>query len=458
MIIPAYYEDLHTHHMGTTPNRSYFIPASTVMNDLVEHREHSDRFMLLNGNWKFKYCESIHAFEDLFYELGYDAKEWDTIPVPSVWQNHGYDRHQYTNIRYPFPADPPYVPIDNPCGAYLCNFVYTSDEGAPKAYLNFEGVDSCFYVWLNGRYVGYSQVSHSTSEFDITSFVTEGENTLAVLVLKWCDGCYLEDQDKFRTSGIFRDVYILKRPENCIRDYFTTTLLGEDEATVRIRFAYNGDPVTTKSKLVDADGKVVATASAKAFVGGTYTHHTIFSIKHPILWNPEQPYLYTLVLTTPNEVITDRIGLREISIENNQVFLNGNPFKFRGVNRHDSDPVTGPVISVEHMKRDLRMIKEHNFNAIRTSHYPNAPMFYQLCDQYGFMVIDEADNESHGASALYCKGNDTWENHVEKWNEPFADNPDFMEATMDRTQRCVQRDKNRPSVISWSLRDLLVYG
>ena len=457
MIVPAYYEDLHTHHLGTTPNHSYFIPASVRMDDLVEHREHSDRFQLLNGDWKFKYCESIHAFEELFYEKGFDAGSWDTIPVPSVWQNHGYDQHQYTNIRYPFPVDPPYVPVDNPCGAYLCDFVYVSDEDAPKAYLNFEGVDSCFYVWLNGKYVGYSQVSHSTSEFDVSELIEEGSNTLAVLVLKWCDGSYLEDQDKFRTSGIFRDVYLLKRPESCIRDYFTTMLVGK-EASVNIRIAYNGDAAVTKLKLLDAENRMVAVAAAKPFAGGAYTHHAVLHVENPILWNPEQPYLYTLVIETPGETITDRVGLREVSIENNQVFLNGSPFKFRGVNRHDSDPVTGPVISVEHMKRDLRMIKEHNFNAIRTSHYPNAPMFYQLCDQYGFLVIDEADNESHGASATYCKDNDTWENHVEIWNEPFADNPDFLEATVDRARCCVQRDKNRPSVICWSMGNESAYG
>ena len=406
MIVPAHYEDLHTHHLGTMPNRSYYIPASVRMDDLVEHREHSDRIQMLCGDWKFKYCESIHDFEDLFYEKGYDAAAWDMIPVPSVWQNHGYDQHQYTNIKYPFPADPPYVPYDNPCGAYLYDFIYEQDERAPKAFLNFEGVDSCFYVWLNGQYLGYSEVSHSTSEFDVTECIQQGSNTLAVLVLKWCDGSYLEDQDKFRTSGIFRDVYLLKRPQDCIRDYFTTMQIGQDKAEVRIRFAYQGEAAATKVKLLNAEGKSVASGSVKAFDGGTYTHQTVLNVANPILWNPEQPYLYTLLLETPDEVIVDRIGLREIHIENNQVYLNGSVIKFRGVNRHDSDPVTGPVISVEHMKRDLKMIKEYNFNAIRTSHYPNAPMFYQLCDQYGFMVIDEADHESHGASELYCSEND----------------------------------------------------
>ena len=458
MIVPALYEDLHMHHLGTMPNRSYYIPASARMDDLVEHREHSDRFQLLCGNWKFKYCKSIHEFEELFFDQGYDASNWDTIPVPSVWQNHGYDQHQYTNIKYPFPADPPYVPYDNPCGAYICDFEYAVNPEAPKAYLNFEGVDSCFYVWMNGQYIGYSEVSHSTSEFDVTANIQEGHNKLAVLVLKWYDGSYLEDQDKFRTTGIFRDVYLLKRPEECIRDYFTTMQIMDGKAEVRIRFAYEGGAVATKVKLLDAVGETVAEDDVTAFDGGAYTFQSLLTVYHPILWNPEEPYLYTLILETPNEVIVDRVGLREIHIENNQVYLNGNVIKFRGVNRHDSDPVTGPVISVDHMKRDLKMIKEYNFNSIRTSHYPNAPMFYQLCDQYGFLVIDEADHESHGASELYCSENDVWANHVEKWNEPFADNPEFMEATLDRTQRCVQRDKNRPCVICWSMGNESAYG
>lgn len=459
MIIPAYFEDLHVHHVGTEPNRCYFIPASIRMNDLVEHREKSDRFQLLNGDWKFKYCENVREFADLFYEMSFDASDWNTIPVPSAWQNHGYDNHQYTNIFYPFPADPPYVPYENPCGAYLTDFEYNRDLAAPKAYLNFEGVDSCFYVWLNGEYLGYSEVSHSTSEFDISKNVKEGKNTLAVLVLKWCDGSYLEDQDKFRHSGIFRDVYILHRPENCIRDYFTTTQLSDGEAEVCIRFAFYGDSVATNINMLNAAGESVAAASANASENGdVYTHQAVLKLKDPTLWNPDQPYLYSVIIETPNEVITDRVGLREIHIENNKVYLNGNPIIFHGVNRHDSDPVTGPVISTAHMMRDLRMIKEYNFNAVRTSHYPNAPVFYQWCDQYGFMVIDEADHESHGAVHFCRAENECWENHLERWNEPFADNPDFMEHTMDRAQRCIHRDKNRPCVVCWSMGNESAFG
>lgn len=459
MIVPNYYEDLHIQNHNAMPNRAYYVPASTRFDDAAEHRERSDRFQLLNGQWRFRYYASIHDLTDLFYEIGFDAGEYDTIPVPSVWQNHGYDIHQYTNIRYPFPADPPYVPKDNPCGAYIHTFSYTKDEKAPGVSLNFEGVDSCFYVWLNGTYVGYSQVSHSNSEFDVTDTIIEGENTLAVLVLKWCDGSYLEDQDKFRTSGIFRDVYLLKRPEAGIADYFVTTAIQDEEATIRVRFSYRGQTVPVTITLLDADDRVVASAAPADFEnGGLYTQQAYMKVSNPVLWNPERPYLYTMLLETPDEVITEQVGIREIHIADNIVYLNGSPIKFRGVNRHDSDPVTGPTVDVEHMKRDLKMMRQHNFNAVRTSHYPNAPMFYQLCDRYGFLVIDEADHESHGASELYCSENDSWDMHVEHWNEPFADNPEFLEATMDRTKRCVQRDKNRPCVVVWSMGNESAYG
>ena len=204
MIIPHYYEDPHPLHVGTMPNRVYYIPSSRRSDALVEHRETSDRFQLLNGSWRFRYYASIYDLQDAFYEVGYDASAFDSIPVPSVWQNHGYDHHQYTNIRYPFPADPPYVPKENPCGAYLYDFTYQKDATAPCAFLNFEGVASCFYVWLNGQFVGYSQVAHSTSEFDVTKFLQDGTNHLAVLVLKWCDGSYMEDQDMFRMHGMYK--------------------------------------------------------------------------------------------------------------------------------------------------------------------------------------------------------------------------------------------------------------
>ena len=459
MIVPRYYEDLHMLHHNTQPNRAYYIPASARIDALEAQRERSDRIQLLNGQWSFRWYPSVCELREPFYQPDNPLEGFGTIPVPSCWQFHGVDRHQYTNIRYPFPADPPYVPQDNPCGAYVRHFQYRRDGAAPQAFLNFEGVDSCFYLWVNGQYVGYSQVSHSTSEFDVTRFLHEGQNVLAVLVLKWCDGSYLEDQDKFRMSGIFRDVYLLKRPEDGIFDYFITTDLQDGDGVMDVRLRFFREAVPAAVTLYDGGGKAVGTGILTPLAGDNwYQQHARITVRDCRLWNAEDPYLYTVVLETEHEAITDRVGFREIRTEGAQVRLNGTPIKFRGVNRHDSDPFTGAAISIGQAMRDLELMKRHNFNAIRTSHYPNAPWFYQLCDQYGFYVIDEADHESHGASELYCSQNDVWEEHVERWNEPFADNPDFLEATMDRTARCVHRDKNRPCVLVWSMGNESAYG
>ena len=453
MLVKNYFEDLKTLHVNTEPNRAYYIPASRRMDDLVLHRENSDRFQLLNGDWKFRYWTSVRELMEKFYEEGYDVSGFDTIPVPSVWQYHGYDQHQYTNVQYPFPFDPPYVPWENPCGGYVHSFSYTPDPAAPRAYLNFEGVDSCYYVWLNGQFVGYSQVSHATAEFDVTELLREGQNTLAVLVLKWCDGSYMEDQDKFRTSGIFRDVYLLKRPENCLWDYFVTA--GVD-GQVRVRMNFHGNAVPLKLALLEGQTQI-AQAEMLPQPDGEYTHQVCLQIPQPKLWNPEQPYLYTLILDAGDEVITERVGLREIRVEGTVVLLNGQAIKFRGINRHDSDPFTGPALDLDHIQRDLQMFRAYNFNAIRTSHYPNVPMLYQLCDEYGFMVIDEADHESHGAQKLY-HADMSREAFTTRWGLPMADNPEWMEATMDRAKLCVQRDKNRPCVVIWSVGNECAYG
>ncbi len=446
MIVPRHYENLKVLHENTMPDRSYYIPAGRRMDNLVEHREESDRFILLNGEWDFRYYESIYDLKEEFYREEYgDSKGWNKLPVPSVWQMHGYDSQQYTNVRYPFPLDPPYVPQENPCGAYRHTFCWHRDAEAPRTFLNFEGVDSCFYVWLNGQYVGYSQVSHATSEFDVTSFLREGENLLAVLVLKWCDGSYLEDQDKFRMSGIFRDVYLLNRSEECIYDYFVKTNLNLEtgDAEVEVTFSYLDKEIPVHVCLEDAEGNKVAEAR-----GGS---HVILPLKNGRLWNAENPYLYTMVIGTPKEVIVEKVGLRKVEIKDAVLYFNGEKIKLHGVNRHDSDPLTGFAISLEQMHRDLKLMKEYNVNGIRTSHYPNAPQFYQLCDEYGFYVMDETDNESHGAEMAYGQNY----NDSAAW---IADNPDFIESTVDRTMKCVIRDKNRPCVFSWSMGNECAYG
>lgn len=492
MIIPHHYENLHILHENTMSERNYYIPAEKAYCTPLDARDHSDRVQFLNGTWKFRYYDSIYKLQDEFYSEGYDVSGFDDILVPSVWQMHGYDYHQYTNVRYPFAFDPPYVPKDNPCSAYVTDFDYDQNEDAPLAHLNFEGVDSCFYVWLNGRYVGYSQVSHSTSEFDITEFIRNGSNRLCVLVLKWCDGSYLEDQDKFRMSGIFRDVYILKRPAGSVFDYFIRTscddIKNPTKADVNIDFtAFTGyasgakpeagvgkgvdSDINIEVTILDADGRICSSGCVKCEIcaqGDTNTNadegktaasssSIILSIDSPVLWNAEKPYLYTVIIRCAGEVITDRIGIREITIENKIVYINGIPIKFHGVNRHDSDPVTGFTISREQIIRDMSLMKQHNVNAIRTSHYPNVPYFYELCDEYGFYVIDEADIEAHGPSELFYSDN-SWENKAARWNEPIANNPEFCESILDRIRHCVIRDKNRASVVIWSMGNESAYG
>ena len=450
MIVPRYYENLNVLHENTMPARAYYIPASRRMDNLVEHREESDRMQLLNGTWKFQYFNSIYDIQDSFFEKNYDTENFDEIQVPSVWQMAGYDTHQYTNIRYPFPFDPPYVPQDIPCGAYVHTFEYSRDEKAPKSFLNFEGVDSCFYVWINGSYIGYSQVSHMTSEFDVTDVLQDGMNTVAVLVMKWCDGSYLEDQDKFRMSGIFRDVYILKRPKQAISDYHIKTRIEDMLAKVEIEMKFYS-PLNVKISIEDRNGAVVALGSIAE--EGT----AVLEIASPELWNTENPYLYKLILETENEVIVDHIALRKIEIKDQVIYLNGQKIKFRGVNRHDSDPVTGFTINTEQITTDLTLMKQHNFNAIRSSHYPNAPFFYEMCDKYGFMVIDEADIEAHGPFMIYRK-EDTDYNRFKRWNEKIADDPVWEEAIVDRVKLMVERDKNRFCIVMWSMGNESAYG
>lgn len=450
MLVPRYYENLSILHENTMPARAYYIPASKRMDDLVEHREHSDRIQFLNGIWKFKYFESIYDVTEAFYEEEFCTEDFADTKVPGIWQMDGYDNHQYTNIRYPFPFDPPFVPQDIPCGEYVYEFTYEKCKKAPKVFLNFEGVDSCFYVWLNGTYAGYSQVPHATSEFDVTEIIKEGKNKIAVLVLKWCDGSYLEDQDKFRMTGIFRDVYLLQRPEKAISDYRVSTKVKENKAEVSLDVKLT-EKTEVRVVLEDQEGNLVCEEEI------TEEGTLVLEVENPVLWNTEAPYLYTLVLETEMETIVEYVGFRTIEIIDKVIYFNGQNIKFRGVNRHDSDPVTGFVTSMEQILTDLTMMKQHNFNSIRSSHYPNAPYFYQLCDKYGFMVIDEADIEAHGPFLLYRK-EDTDYNRFKRWNEKIADDPAWEKAILDRVKLMVERDKNRPSIVIWSMGNESAYG
>ena len=311
MSLPRYFEDPQTLHVNTTPHHAYFIPFSSTESAVKKTREFSSYFTLLNGEWDFAYFESYtHLPQDFLHFLFTDK-----IPVPSNWQNHGYDNHQYTNVNYPFPFDPPYVPIENPCGLY--HRVFNVEINAEKQYLlNFEGVDSCLFVYVNHQFVGYSQISHCTSEFDITDFLQQGENHLHVLVLKWCDGSYLEDQDKFRMSGIFRDVYLLARERNYLQDFFIQTQFNQDltkaQLHVACQFAECEQPISWQ--LFDPQGKLITEQNGHAF-------HT--EIENAQLWHAENPRLYTLILQYGSEVICQKVGLRHIEVKNGVMLFNG---------------------------------------------------------------------------------------------------------------------------------------
>lgn len=438
MSIRFYHEDPSVLHVGCEPPRAYYIPFSDIKAALEGDRERSDMLRNLNGIWDFKYCESIDGLggEELLSaerlpELAKIA-EPDKISVPSCWQCKGYDTHNYVNTRYPFPFDPPYVPHNNPCAMYEKRVNMQPKEGF-RQYINFEGVDSCFYLWINGSFAGYSQVSHSVSEFDITEYLKKGRNRINVLVFKWCDGSYLEDQDKFRMSGIFRGVYILERPEGHIKDLFIKTAVDGTISVTADAYA--------EHELYDGD-KLVSSASGR---------EAVMRVEEPRLWTAETPYLYTLVIKSGGEYIVQKTGIREITIEHGVVLLNGRKFKLRGANRHDSDPKTGYTISREQALADLTLMKQSNINAVRTSHYPNAPWFTELCDELGFYVCAEADIEAHGVCSFYGGSQD-------KTFGLIAQDDMFKEAILDRVQRNVIRDKNRCSVIIWSLGNEAGFG
>ncbi len=418
--------------IGVMPHRSYYIPfdeGDTVREKYgIIDRNSSSRFISLDGVWQIKQHEHIDEFE-INDELSL------SVPVPSCVQMHGFDQIQYINTRYPFPVLPPHVPCENPSWHYRRSF-HLSKKAGERYYINFEGVDSCFYLYLNGVKRGYSQISHATSEFDITELVKDGENIIDVHVIKWCASSYLECQDKFRFSGIFRSVYILTRPKGHITDYkFWTRLSGNDgiltvdnESMVDIRCVFN-----------DEEKTVSAGACAE------------FTVKNAVFWSSETPYLYSLRLYAMGEMIEERVGFREVSIDGCVFKINGEAVKLKGVNRHEFNPDTAATVTLFDMVRDIEIMKELNVNAVRTSHYPNSPELYLLTDAYGIYVMDEADLEMHGA----CTRDGRYDFSL--WSE-YAENMLFAPGITDRHTALVERDKNRTSVIVWSLGNESSFG
>ncbi len=431
-----YHQDHHKLHIGCQAPRAYFIPYESDAAAACGNRGSSAFFTSLCGQWDFRYYSSLAQLED-FRLPDFPRSRLDKMPVPRSWQSvlgRGYDTPHYTNARYPFPFDPPFVPSDTPCGLYMRDITLDARLLETKQlYLNFEGVDSCFYLFVNGRFAAYSQVSHTTSEVCVTPYLHPGVNTLAVVVLKWCDGSYLEAQDKFRFSGIFREVYLLARDAVHIEDFELKTHLNSDfsasEVSVSVRTT---DELAVSYRIEDPDG--VCVCSGTADPSGAIS----VQLDRPQLWSDESPALYRLLLTAGSEHICQPFGIRDVRVENRTLLINGKPVKARGVNRHDSHPYLGAATPLDHMVGDLLLLKRHNVNMVRASHYPNDPRFPGLCDRYGIYYVDEADFETHGA--LYA----------DKWY-CFTDSPDWEEACLDRVIRMYERDKNHACIILWSL-------
>ena len=428
-------------HLGCEPNRAYYIPYESAKSAFSEPRENSEQFTLLSGcDWKFKYYDCYDEIPDslLFYDTETDG--WDDIPVPSNWELVGYGKPQYLNTRFAIPIDYPNVPVNNPAGVYCRDFVLENVNDEKERYLVFEGVDSCFYLYINGEFAGYSQVSHMTSEFNITKYLKNGENRIAVVVLKWCDGTYLEVQDKWRMSGIFRDVYMLTRPKKHLRDIEITTTLSDDLIRGTIGVKLTGEDISdTYITLFDPEGTKIST------VIPTENGEVTFEVKKPLFWSAETPDLYTVLVESKNEFIPIKAGIRSVKVDGGVVKFNGRAIKFKGVNRHDFNSMNGYVCTVEDMKNDIIKCKNHNINTIRTSHYPNDPRFLELCDFYGIYVMDETDLECHGVV------------HIdEKYN--LSNLPEWEAAYIDRVSRMVERDKNHPSVFAWSMGNESCYG
>ncbi len=432
-----YYQDPSVLHIGCEAPHAYFIPYQDEAAARRGERNRSTRFVSLCGDWDFTFYPSVNDLPNDLSDPSV-AVAAQKLAVPRSWQTvggRGYDTPNYVNVLYPIPCDPPYVPEANPCGLYSRTVFIHPAMMEKTVTLHFEGVDSCFYLYVNDAFVGYSQVSHMTSEFDLSPYIHAGENHIQVLVLKWCDGTYLEDQDKFRWSGIFREVYLLLRDPVHITDIHARPALNADytRGGCPTELTLNGEALV-EYRLLRPNGMQIESGSL--FIHGKGT--VDFLVDAPELWSDECPQLYTLLLFCGEEVIALRLGFREIRITGGVLYVNGQPIKLKGVNRHDSHPHLGAATPPAHMVRDLMIMKRHNINTIRTSHYPNDPRFPGLCDEYGFYLIDEADLETHGLAV------------VTNW-DTLTDSEAWTEAYLDRAARMFERDKNHPAVLMWSL-------
>ncbi|WP_058302275.1 glycoside hydrolase family 2 TIM barrel-domain containing protein [Gorillibacterium timonense] len=453
--------------IGRMDAHAFFLPYPTEEEARKNDRAATPFVHSLNGDWKFHFSENPDSRPVDFYKEGFDASAWSTIPVPSHWQLQGYDFPQYTNIIYPWVGHedlkPPFAPTRyNPVGSYLRTFTVPHEWNGQPVFISFQGVESAFYVWLNGDLVGYSEDTFTPAEFDLTPYLVEGENKLAVEVYRWCDASWLEDQDFWRLSGIFRDVYLYTRKNVHLYDFFAVPALDSEyrDGTLRIKAQVRNYDETDHGFVQLActlyDGKGIPVEEARvshkfrAAGKGKQEFELSIAVENPLKWSAEQPNLYTLAFALSDEqgalieAASQRVGFRTFEIKDGLMRINGERIVFKGVNRHEFSCDKGRSVGPEDMLRDIRLMKRHNINAVRTSHYPNHPRWYDLCDQYGLYVIDETNLETHGSWAYGQPEQD------ERDTVPGS-KPEWTANVLDRCNSMLQRDKNHPSIVIWSL-------
>ena len=446
------WEDLSVFSINTEKPHATFYPFSNEQLVMENDLNNNVLYETLNGEWDFKLYRNIDSVPKNFYLKKSNVKKWDNIPVPANWQFHSEDFPVYTNIIYPYEINPPFMPKDyNPIGLYHRKFEISKEWIDKEVFIHFGAVNSAFYIWINGVKVGYSEGSKTPAEFNITKYINSGTNTIMLQVIRWSDGTYLEDQDFWRLSGIERDVFLYAQPKVALRDFFVKTNLSDDLKTSDFNIDINvrnynpfKSNFAVQSKLYDSNNKLIKIIKNNIEIESLSSKKVNLNDKiiNPLLWSAEQPNLYYLTTSLiqngkETHSVGQQVGFRKIELKTGQVLVNNQPILFKGVNRHEHDEFSGHIVSKESMLKDIEIMKQNNINAVRTSHYPNDPYWYELCNKYGIYVIDEANVESHGFG-------------YKKEDTP-AFKPEFDAMHMDRWVRMVERDKNHPSIIMWSL-------
>ena len=446
------WEDLSVFSINTEKPHATFYPFSNEQLVMENDLNNNVLYEILNGKWDFKLYRNIDSVPKNFYLKKSNIKKWDNIPVPANWQFHSEDFPVYTNIVYPYEINPPFMPKDyNPIGLYHRKFKISKEWNDKEVFIHFGAVNSAFYIWINGVKVGYSEGSKTPAEFNITKYIDSGTNTIMLQVIRWSDGTYLEDQDFWRLSGIERDVFLYAQPKVALRDFFVKTNLSDDLKTSDFNIDINvrnynpfKSNFAVQSKLYDSNNKLIKIIKNNIEIESLSSKKVNLNDKiiDPLLWSAEQPNLYYLTTSLiqngkETHSVGQQVGFRKIELKTGQVLVNNQPILFKGVNRHEHDEFSGHIVSKESMLKDIEIMKQNNINAVRTSHYPNDPYWYELCNKYGIYVIDEANVESHGFG-------------YKKEDTP-AFKPEFDAMHMDRWVRMVERDKNHPSIIMWSL-------